>query len=425
MKLTIDNLQGQGAVDYTAGLDGTVAPRVERKINQPSALRCSLLIGSSGVAAPTMGARVVLAKANGSLLFTGYLTEAPQFEHLGFGENGTVYRYDLIAESDEVLLDQKALPNRAPFVARSAGSALRQLAQDLLPGWFDTSAVQDVDTLAAYRVNPQKKFSYHAAEIALATRASYRTMDGRMSLAPVGTATYPLNESDANFSPTGLKLVCPKMQQNDITIIGLDEPQAYVRDYFVGDGLSLRFYLSQKPFQQSKAALIDEEYLGPGLDPSTWVTSDPSSSVSVAVQTLTVNGGTGKDGQTSVSFIEQIELGGALELQHGDVSFAGPSTGVLGGFVCRKYFGGRMPGGLSGESFRDGEQNTGADQWIGDRTGGSNDRRAPLSFDDVHLFDGSVSVGRDLSLVVASGRQRLGRSSGSSGREDCAGPSGH
>lgn len=334
MKLTIDNLQGQGAVDYTAGLDGTVAPRVERKINQPSALRCSLLIGSSGVAAPTMGARVVLAKANGSLLFTGYLTEAPQFEHLGFGENGTVYRYDLIAESDEVLLDQKALPNRAPFVARSAGSALRQLAQDLLPGWFDTSVVQDVDTLAAYRVNPQKKFSYHAAEIALATRASYRTMDGRMSLAPVGTATYPLNESDANFSPTGLKLVCPKMQQNDITIIGLDEPQAYVRDYFVGDGLSLRFYLSQKPFQQSKAALIDEEYLGPGLDPSTWVTSDPSSSVSVAVQTLTVNGGTGKGGQTSVSFIEQIELGGALELQHGDVSFAGPSTGVLGGLYA-------------------------------------------------------------------------------------------
>jgi len=334
MKLTIDNLQGQGAVDYTAALDGTVAPRVERKMNQPSALRCSLLIGSSGCAVPTMGARVILAKANGALLFTGYLTDAPQCEHLGFGENGAVYRYDLIAESDEVLLDQKALPNRAPFVARSAGSALRQLAQDLLPGWFDTSAVQDVDTLAAYQVNPQKKFSYHAAEIALATRASYRTMNGKLSLAPAGAAIYPLNESDANFSPTGLKLVCPKMQKNDITIIGLDEPQGYVRDYFVGDGLSLRFYLSQKPFQQNKPALIDEEYLGPGLDPATWVTSDPGSAVSVAAQTLTVNGGTGKDGQTSVSFIEQIELGGALEMQHGDVSFAGPSTGVLGGLYA-------------------------------------------------------------------------------------------
>ncbi len=334
MKLTIDNLQGHGAVDYTAALDGTVAPQVERKINQPSGLRCSILIGSSGLVAPVMGARVILTKANGSLLFTGYLTEAPQFEHLGFGESGPVYRYDLIAESDEVLLDQKALPNRAPFVARSAGSALRRLAQDLLPGWFDASAVQELDTLAAYQVNPQKNFSYHAAEIALATRASYRAMNGELSLAPVGAATYPLSESDANFSPIGLKLSCPKVQVNDATIIGLDEPQAYVRDYFVGDGLSLRFYLSQTPFQQSKPALIDEGYLGPGLDAATWVTSDPNSAVSVAAQTLTVNGGTGQEGQTSVKFIEQIELGGALELQHGDVSFAGPSTGVLGGLYA-------------------------------------------------------------------------------------------
>jgi hypothetical protein len=334
MKLTIDNLQGQGAVDYTAALDSTVAPRVERKINQPSAFRCSLLIGSSGFVVPTMGARIILAKGNENLLFTGYVTEAPQFEHLGFGEHGAVYRYHLVAESDEILLDQKALPNRAPFVERSAGSALRQLAQDLLPGWFDTSAVQDVDTLAAYQVNPQKKFSYHAAEIALATRACYRALNGELSLAPVGAATYPLNESDANFSPTGLQLSCPKMQVNDVTVIGLDEPQAYVRDYFVGDGISRGFYLSQKPFQQGRGALIDEQYLGPGLDSATWAVSDPLSAVSVATQTLTVNGGTGQDGQTSVKFIEQIELGGALELQHGDVSFAGPSTGVLGGLYA-------------------------------------------------------------------------------------------
>jgi len=334
MKLTIDNLQGQGPVDYTAALDGTVAPRVERKINQPSGLRCSLLGSSAGFMVPAAGARVILTRASGSFLFTGYLTQAPQFEYLGLGERGAVYRYDVIAESDEILLDQKALPNRAPFVGRSAGAALRQLAQDLLPGGFDTSAVQDLDTLAAYSVNPQKKFSYHAAEIALAARGSYRALNGALVLAPVGAAEYPLSESDVNFSPMGLKLACPKMLVNDVTVIGLDEPQAYVRDYFVGDGLSLRFYLSQKPFQQSKPALIDDEYVGPGLDAATWVVSDPVSAVSVQAQTLQVNGGTGQDGQTSVRFIEQIELGGSLELQHGDVSFTGPSSGVLGGLYA-------------------------------------------------------------------------------------------
>ncbi len=39
MKLTIDNLQGAGAQDYTAALDATVAPRVVRKINKAATLQ--------------------------------------------------------------------------------------------------------------------------------------------------------------------------------------------------------------------------------------------------------------------------------------------------------------------------------------------------------------------------------------------------
>jgi hypothetical protein len=334
MKLTIDNLQGQGPQDYTGALDGTKLPKIERKLNQPAELQFSLVSNSPGFVIPATGARVTLGKTNGSDVFTGYVTAAPQYEYLGWGEHGPVYRYNVLAQSDEVLLDQKALPNRSPFVDRSAGNALRQLAQDLLPGWFDTSAVQDVDTLATYEVNPQISFSFHAAEIALAARGSFRTMNGALMLAPVGVAAYALNESDANFSPQGLWLNSPNLLVNELTVIGENEPQAYVRDYFVGDGLSLKFYLSQKPFAQAKPALIDEEYLGPDLDPTTWVVSDPSTAVSVVAQTLQIAGGTGVDGQTTVSFIEQIELGGALELQHGDVSFTGASQGVLGGLYA-------------------------------------------------------------------------------------------
>jgi hypothetical protein len=200
-----------------------------------------------------------------------------------------------------------------------------------LPGGFDTTAVQDVDVLATYIVNPQKKFSHHAGEIALAARASYRAMNGALLLAPVGAARYVLNESDATFTPMGLKLTQPDRVVNDVTVIGLEEPQAYVRDYFVADGASQRFYLSQTPFPQNRRALIDEEYVGQKLDPATWKVVDPSSAISVVAQTLQVNGGTGLDGQTCVTFVEQIEMGGALKLQHGDVSFAGASRGVVGG----------------------------------------------------------------------------------------------
>jgi hypothetical protein len=334
MDLSIDNLQGQGPQDYTQALDGTKPPKLQRKLNQPADLQFSLLATSPEFVVPATGARLTLTKADGSFLFTGYVTSSPEYEYLGWGEQGPVYRFNIVGQSDEVLLNNKALPNRAPFVDRTAGDAIIQLAQDLLPNFLNTSAVQDLDALAIYTVNPQKAFSFHAAEIALSTRASFRTMNGALILAPVGAASYALNESDPNFSPEGLFLASPNMLVNEITVIGLNEPQAYVRDYFVGDGESLKFYLSQTPFAQAKPALIDEEYLGPGLDPTTWVLNDPSSAVSVVAQTLQIAGGTGVDGQTTVSFIELIELGGALELQHGDVSFTAASQGVLGGLYA-------------------------------------------------------------------------------------------
>ena len=38
---------------------------------------------------------------------------------------------------------------------------------------------------------------------------------------------------------------------------------------------------------------------------------------------------------STTTVAEQVELGGALELQHGDVSFAGVSQGVIGGLYAR------------------------------------------------------------------------------------------
>src|SRR5207248_3353481 len=114
-----------------------------------------------------------------------------------------------------------------------------------------------------------------------------------------------------------------------VTVVGREEPQAYVRDYFVGDQRTQRFYLSQQPFQQSRRALVDEKYLD--LDPTMWKVSDPGSAISVGAQALHVDGKSAQDGQATVSFIERMELGGALELQHGDVIFTGISRGVIGG----------------------------------------------------------------------------------------------
>ena len=342
---------------------------------------------------------MALGKTNGSDVFTGYVVAAPEYEYLGWGEQGPVYRYNLAAQSDEILLDQKALPNRSPFVVRSAGNALRQLAQDLLPGEFDTSEVQDVDTLASYAVNPQKNFSFHAAEIALACRGSFRCINGALILAPVGTNTYSLDESDANFSPAGLWLNSPNLLVNDVTVIGLDEPQAYVRDYFAGDGESLTFYLSQTPFAQTKPALIDEEYLGPGLDTTTWVVNDPSSAVSVAAQTLQIAGGTRVDGRTTVELYRRDRTGSSVRAATRRRELDRRSLVVMGGLYA-----GTIQQPDVGGFFRSRRQ-----AWVRTSRRSSVDqlrarswqpRRSPIFLHDLSLFDGGLPWRGDVSFFV-------------------------
>ena len=191
--------------------------------------------------------------------------------------------------------------------------------------------MQDVDTIAHYAPSPQKKWSEHAAEIALRARAVYRALNGALSFAPVGASIYALSETDASFSPESLKLQPANGLLNDVTVFGLIEPQAYVKDYFVGDNLTLKFYLSQIPFTRRNRTLVDEEYAGTSLDPTRWSVDDPLGVVSVNGGKLQSAGGTGIDGQTTVAFTEKIELGGALVLQHGNVTFTGQSDGILGG----------------------------------------------------------------------------------------------
>jgi len=259
MKLQIDNLDGFGPVDYTSSIDGSHSPQVVRKLNQPSHLRLSLVADAPDFVVPVTGARITLGLTNGQDVFTGYLMQSPVFQYLGWGERGPMYRYDLVALSDEGLLDEKRLPDRCPFLDRSAGDALRQLTQDLMSGVFDTSAVQDLDTLAWYASNPRKTWSQQAAEIAIQARASYRIMDGALIFVRLGASAYALNETDATFCPGGLKLQPVNALINDVTVIGQNEPQAYVTDYFVGDGLTLKFYLSQTPFTKKSKTLFDEE----------------------------------------------------------------------------------------------------------------------------------------------------------------------
>ena len=335
MKLLIDNLDGLGPQDYTASVDTDKSPNLVRKLNMPAEFIVGLLAGGEGLSVPAIGGRVMLTLGNGHDLFTGYIVQTPTYQYQGWADRGLVYRYEIVALSDVMLMDRKAPPPHPPFVDRSAGDAFRQLTAEAMPGWFDVSGVEEGDPIPYYSVDPTKKWTASAAEIALSGRCSYRDDDVKLFLTPLAANTYALTEDAATFSPSNLQLQSVNRLVNDLTILGPLEPSAHVKDYFVGDGFTSKFYLSQKPFTRSSQValynrtILDETYTE--LDPTHWTVTDPAHVITVANGQLQVAGGTGTNGQTLLNFIETVELGGATVMEHGDIVFNAASDGVIGG----------------------------------------------------------------------------------------------
>src|SRR6185436_2302839 len=114
-------------------------------------------------------------------------------------------------------------------------------------------------------------------------------------------------------------------------VVGRVEPREYVKDYFLGDGLTLSFNMAYSPFTRRAATILEEEFRGNSFDATRWLEQDPVSVLAVSGGRLQMSGGTGTDGQTLLTFAERVELGGALVLQHGELEVTAASNGVIGG----------------------------------------------------------------------------------------------
>lgn len=324
MQLTIDSFDMLGPVDYTPYLDAERLPSVTRELNKPSRLLAQL-VGVLGVfVAPRQGSRVCLQKGDGTLLFAGYLTQTPACDYVGKTSQGTIGRYALVCESDEWLLDRKALPQRLPFVARPAGAIVQQITQDAATGEFDVSAVEACDTVPSYAVDVQQPWSAHAADLALRSRAVYRAEGGKVWFQPVGGDAFTIDETDPNCNQPGLRLTSGTASLNDVTLLGTTESRNYVHDYFEGDGLTLSFSLAAKPIGAFEQWLFEDEFLGSSLNPVLWQNGQGSTA-------QVSNGMLAVAGNANVQLVELVEMSGGIVLQHGCFEFQQASNGLLGG----------------------------------------------------------------------------------------------
>ena len=103
--------------------------------------------------------------------------------------------------------------------------------------------------------------------------------------------------------------------------------------------------------------MFEEEYAGPGLNPTLWYVTDPNGKVSVSGGQLQIGGG-----PATVGLVEKIELAGGLRIQHGQVTFSAASSGTMGGIYNGSVRGRKLHGGIPYHAERQQQRDPGADQ---------------------------------------------------------------
>lgn len=330
MKITI------GGKDFTSALDADHPLTIERKLNQPSI--CELWISSqAGIAAGISRNQSMQAIADdGTYYFTGYITTTPMPEYAGLGLEGPRYRLAIQAVSDEWLLDQAAIAPGTGMAGMTAGPLVAALAARTGSTAISTQTLSLNSPVASFNPDLSAPFSTNAGSVANQARATYRALTGALTISTIPAAVHPLNETDGSLSLANLTLSAgtKRALSNDITVCGEHEPTAYVTEYFLGDGVTTQFNLSSGAYSltSSKATIISELFNEGQIDLRVWGNPGSYNYLSLGAGGLAMQGGTGKDGDTQLTWLEPIEMGGTLLLEAVGVSLANGSTGILAGF---------------------------------------------------------------------------------------------
>ena len=331
MKITI---QGQ---DYTAALDGARPLTIERKLNEPSVCQLWLSLPAGGsLAMPSRNQYLAVTGDDGNVYFTGYIAVTPLPEYAGLAIEGPRYRIAIQAVSDELLLDQLLMPPSAGTTGETAGELMAALVTHSGSAALSTAGLSLGAQVSNFVPDPGASWSMTAGQLANQARAAYRAVNGALTLSAVPGTVHTLNETDGSLNLANLAFTASvnRALANDVTVCGEHEPVAYVTEYFLGDGVTTEFYLAADPFfpAASKSTIVGELFNESEIDASVWGGIDGASYLSLGRGGLAMDGGNGIDGETMLTWLDPVEMGGTLLLEAVGVTLSPGSTGVLAGF---------------------------------------------------------------------------------------------
>ena len=331
MKITI---QGQ---DYTEAFDGERPLTIERKLNEPSICSLWLSLPTNGIpSAPLRDQYLEIIGDDETTYFTGYIAASPVTEYAGVAIGGAVYRTGIQAFSDELLLDRVLMAPSAGASGAGAGALMTSLVTHTGASGISTLGVSLSSPVSNFAPEPGASWSDCAGIVANQARAAYRAVSGALTLSAVPGAVHSLNEADGSLELAGLAFASAVKRglANDVTVCGEPEPGAYVTEYFLGDGVTTQFYLGAAPFfgATTKSKIISELFNESAIDQRVWNSPGGNGYVSLGAGGLVMNGGNGIDGETLLSWLDPVEMGGTLLLEATGITMSAGSTGILAGF---------------------------------------------------------------------------------------------
>lgn len=331
MKITLHGL------DYTAALDATHPLAITRTLNEPSVCELWLSLPSNGsLAAPVRNQSLNVTGDDGTAYFTGYIAATPMPEFAGLALEGPRYRYAIQAVSDEIVLDQILMPPNKGTGGLTAGELVTSLVAHTGSTALSTSSLQLASPVSSFTPEPGASFSKSASQVAGQVRAAYRALSGALTLTPVAGTVHPLNETDGSLTLANLTMTAAvkRALANDITVCGEEEPWEYVTEYFLGDGTTKEFFLTLDPYlpPSSKEKIITELFNEAQINATVWSAAGGSTYFNLGANGLTITGGNGIDGETQVSWIDPVEMGGTLLLEADGLILQNNSTGIVAGF---------------------------------------------------------------------------------------------
>ncbi|MGB8097095.1 MAG: hypothetical protein WCF17_08065, partial [Terracidiphilus sp.] len=320
--------------DYSAVLDGSRPLTIGRTLNEPSVCALALSLPASGtLPAPGRLQQLTVTGDNGTVYFTGYIAATPMPEFAGLGMAGPYYRYAVQAVSDEILLDLALMAPVKGASGLTAGTLVAMLEAHTGLAALNTSGLTLAASVGCFAAQPGAPFSRSAGQVASQVRAAYRAQSGGLTLTAVPAAVHPLNESDGSLTLQNLSLTASvkRALANDLTVCGENEPVAYVTEYFLGDGTTTTFYMAYDPWfpASDKENIVAELFNEPAINTAVWGNPSGNTYFTLGAAGLTMNGGSGVDGQTQLAWIDPVEMGATLLLEADGVTLANASTGLL------------------------------------------------------------------------------------------------